>query len=143
MTIPEFFARELKTIDPTYRVQECEDGDGYHIIKDVDLTFKLDGGKTLTSPRTARARGPLVVLFAQHLDARTLDQLREMKYRALELGIYDNPVNELAFWKAQQKKAKEKRRDIAVDIVTEGIMEMHKLATSKSWSYGGEPPKEK
>jgi len=145
MIIPAFFEKELHTIDQTYRVEETDDHDGFFVIKDVDLSLKADGGKTLSirDPKMLRVRGPLIVLWVPALDSRALDKLREMKLRALELGIYDNPVNELAYYKSLQKKAREARRDLAVDMISEGLMEAHKLERSRSWSYGGEKPKEK
>ena len=137
MIVPEGFARELGFIDPTWRIEETENHDGYYIIKDVDLTMKIDGGKTLSQPMEARAHGPLVVLFFEDFGDRVLDALRKMKFQALELGIYENPVNERAWYQKLRRDAKKKRAELATEMISEGLMEAHRLERKKSFSYGG------
>jgi hypothetical protein len=145
MFVPKWFAKELKILDPTYRVGETDDHVGYYIIKDLDLSLKADGGKSLfiPDPKMLRVRGPCVVLWIPELSGAALERLREMKMKALELRIYDNPMNELAFYKAQQAKAKSKKMELAVDMISEGLMEMDRFERRKSFSYGAEDQKEK
>jgi hypothetical protein len=144
MFVPEDFQRSLKIIDPTYRVEDTEDKNGYYIIKDVDLSLRADGGKTLSvpDPKILRARGPLVILWTPHLNDECLERLRKMKLDALEMGIYDNPLKELAFWQRKRREAKEKNLELAVDMITEGVIERHRMETRKSWSYGGNKKKQ-
>jgi len=139
MIVPKQFAKDLKLLDPTYRVEDTEDRVGYFIVKDLDLTIKADGGKTIfvPDPKMLRARGPCIVLWVPDLGGQALEQLREMKMRGLELKIFDNPMNELAFYRAQMVKAKKKKMELAVDMISEGLMEGHRLARKKSFSYGG------
>ena len=61
-----------------------------------------------------------------------------MKQKALELGVYDNPANELAYYQKQRSEAKKQKEALAVDMITEGLMEAHRLEHKKSWSYGGQ-----
>lgn len=144
MFVPKWFAKELKVLDPTYRVDEPEDKVGYFIIKDLDLTLKADGGKTMfiPDPKVLRARGPCVVLWVPELGGQAIEALKQMKLKALELNIFDNPMNELAFYRSQQVKAKQKRMEVAVDMISEGLMEGHRLERKKSFSYGGQNLKE-
>ena len=137
MFVPEGFAKSLKFIDPTYRVEETDDHDGYYIIKDVDLTMKVDGGKTLSDPKNARVHGPLVVLFFPAFGERVLDTLQEMKKQALEMGIHEDPVKELAWYQMKKIEAKKKKSELATEMISEGLMEAHRLERKKSFSYGG------
>ena len=100
MIVPKWFKAELAIIDPTYRCQETDDHNGYYIVKDIDLTLKADGGKTLfiPDPKMLRVKGPCIVLWVPSLEEQALESLRQMKAKALELKIYDDPMNELAFY---------------------------------------------
>jgi hypothetical protein len=145
--VPSWFSKALVVIDPTYRVEKPEDGIGFFIIKDIDLTLKADDGRSLSIPGkdidSVRARGSLPVLWVETLSEDTLEKLRAMKFRGLELGIFDNPVNELAYYQKLRRDAKKKKEELAVDMISEGLMEAHRLNRKKSWSYGGnEQPKE-
>lgn len=140
MTIPEYFLKELAFIDRTYRVEPVQDGPGYYIVKDIDLTLRFDGGESLILPdakKEARVHGPLVVLWIPEIGGMALDKIREMKRQAIEMKIMEDPLAELAFYQAQRKETKEKKLDKAADMITEGIMEMKRLSQKQSWSYGG------
>lgn len=141
MKVPKWFSKSLYIIDKTYRVEEAEDHNGFFIIKDIDLTLEADDGRSLSIPggniNTLRARGSLPVLYVPELSEHALEQLREMKKKALELGIYDNPVNELAYYQKLKRDAKRKKDELAVDMISEGLMDAHTIEKKKSWSYGG------
>jgi hypothetical protein len=138
---PKWFVKALKTIDSTYRIEDTEDHDGYFIIKDIDLTLKADGGKSLVIPgkdiKFLRVRGPMPVLWISDFGEQWLEVLRAMKLKGIELGIFDNPVNELAYYQKLKKDAKAKKAELAVDMISEGLMEAHRLSRKKSFSYGG------
>ena len=138
---PKGFLKSLKVIDQTYRVEDTEDHDGYFIIKDIDLTLKADGGRSLIIPgkdiKFLRVRGPMPVLWIPDFGEKWLEVLRAMKLKGLELGIFDNPVNELAYYQKLKRDAKKKKAELAVDMISEGLMEGHRLARKKSFSYGG------
>jgi len=140
--VPKGFLRSLKVIDQTYRVSPTEDGDGWFIIKDIDMTLKADGGKSLIIPgkdiKVLRVRGPMPLLWIPGFGEQWLEKLRQMKAKGLELGIFDNPVNELAYYQKLKRDAKAKKAELAVDMISEGLMEAHRLERKKSWSYGGE-----
>jgi hypothetical protein len=138
--VPKWFLKELAIIDQTYRVEDTEDHDGYFIVKDVNLTLAADGGKSLFigDPKTLHVHGPRVVLWIPEIAGQALEALRQMKLQALELKIYDNPVNELAYYASLQSKAKAKKAELAVDMISEGLMEADRLSRKKSFSYGGE-----
>jgi len=146
MVVPEWFLKELKIIDQTWKVQEPEDHIGLFIIKDIDLTIKADDGKSLSLPgkdlKRLRVRGPLVVLWIPEANNQALDQLRKMKLEAAQMRIFDNPLKELFFWQKKKREAKKKREELAVDMISEGLMEQYKLERKKSWSYGGEKTQE-
>lgn len=145
MFIPEFFKRELKLIDKTYKVDEPEDHAGYFIRKDIDLTLKADDGRSLSIPggniKNLRVRGNPIVLWVPALDAAVLETLRKMKAEALAMGIYDNPLKELAFWQSKKVAARKKRAADAVDMISEGIMDVDKMSRRTSVSYGGSESK--
>jgi hypothetical protein len=139
--VPKWFVKALAIIDPTYRVEDTEDHDGYFIIKDIDLTLKADGGKSLSIPgediKLLRVRGPMPVLWISDFGEQWLDVLRAMKAKGLELGIFDNPANELAYYQKLKRDAKKKKAELAVEMISEGLMEAHRLERKKSFSYGG------
>jgi hypothetical protein len=145
MIVPTGFAKGLKIIDSTYEVQDTDDHDGYYIVKNVDLTLKADGGRSLSIPggdiKVLRVRGPLVILYVPDLNDSVLEKLREMKAQALEMGIYDNPLNELAWLQKKKREAREKRRDLATEVISEGLMDVYQTERKKSFSYGGTKPK--
>jgi len=138
---PKWFVKALKVIDPTYRIEDTEDHDGYFIIKDIDLTLRADGGKTLSVPgkdiKFLRARGPMPILWISDFAEQWLEVLRAMKLKGIELGVFENPVNELAYYQKLKKDAKKKKAELAVDMISEGLMEAHRLSRKKSFSYGG------
>jgi len=139
--VPKGFTKALKVIDPTYRVEDTEDHDGYFIIKDIDLTLKSDGGRSLPiigkDVKTLRVRGPMPLLWISDFGEKWLEVLRQMKFKGIELGIFDNPANELAYYQKLKRDAKKKKIEVAVDMISEGLMEKHRLERKKSWSYGG------
>lgn len=139
--VPEWFKKELAVVDPTYRVEDTEDHDGYFIIKDLDLTLKADDGKSLIihkdNYKLLRARGPVPIIWFPTFSTRVIEQLRQMKAKALEMGVFENPMNELAYYQKLKKEVKTKKLELAVDMVSEGLMEQHRLERKKSWSYGG------
>lgn len=141
MIVPKWFSKALRVIDPTYTVGEPDDHNGYFIIKDIDLTLKTDGGKTLSIPggsiENVRARGSLPVLWIPELAEHALEKLREMKRQALEMGIYENPADELAYYQKLKREAKKRKESLAVDMISEGLMEAYKLERKKSWSNKG------
>jgi len=143
MFVPQRFKKDLEILDPTYRIQDTEDHEGYYIVKDVDLTLRSDGGKSLSipggDPKWLRVRGPLVVLFipTHEFGEQILEKLREMKREALAMGIYDNPTNELAWLQKKKKEARQKKAELATEMISEGLMEAHRLERKKSFSYGG------
>ena len=67
--VPKYFLDALAIIDKTYRVEGTEDHNGYFIIKDLDMTLKADGGKSLIIPgkdiKLLRVRGPIPLLWIQ------------------------------------------------------------------------------
>jgi hypothetical protein len=139
--VPKGFLKALAIIDCTYRAEECPDHDGYFIIKDIDMSLKADGGKSLSIPggdiKVLRVRGPMPVLWIPDFGEQWLEVLRAMKLKGIELGIFDNPVNELAYYQKLKKDAKAKKAELAVDMISEGLMEAHRLERKKSFSYGG------
>lgn len=139
MVVDKGFLKELKLIDPTYRVDEPEDHNGYFIVKDIDLTIKANMENTLSVPNPAelRVHGPKVILWVPGLGGQILDKLREMKLKALELKIFENPLNELAYYQGLKKEAEKKKRELAVDMIAEGLVEADKMDRKKSFSYGG------
>lgn len=147
MIVPKGFSKELRLIDQTYKVQDPDDHKGYFIVKDIDLTLKADDGRSLSIPggniKNLRFRGPLVILWVPELGGQTLEELRKMKADGLAMGIYENPLKELAFYQAKKREARKKRAELVVDIITEGIMEADRMTKKKSWSYGGEKPVDK
>lgn len=139
--VPKWFLKALAIIDPTYKIQDTDDHDGYFVIKDIDLTLKADGGRSLIVPgndiKFLRVRGPMPVLWISDFGEQWLDVLRAMKQKGLELGIFDNPVNELAYYQKLKRDAKAKKAELAVDMISEGLMEADRLSRKKSFSYGG------
>jgi len=139
--VPKGFAKALARIDKTYRVSPTDDGDGYFIIKDIDLSIKENDGKTLPiigrDLKTLRVRGPMPILWISGFDEQWLEVLRAMKLKGLELGIFDNPLAELAYYQKLKREAKAKKEELAVDMVSEGLMEADRLSRKKSFSYGG------
>lgn len=139
--VPKWFLKALAIIDPTYKIQDTDDHDGYFVIKDLDLTLKADGGRSLIIPgndiKFLRVRGPMPILWISGFDEQWLDVLRAMKQKGLELGIFDNPVNELAYYQKLKKDAKAKKAEMATEMISEGLMEVHRLERKKSFSYGG------
>ena len=139
--VPKGFLKALAIIDQTYRVEDTEDHDGYFIIKDVDLSLKTDGGRSLPiigkDTKTLRARAPMPLLWISDFGEQWLDVLRAMKAKGLELGIFDNPVNELAYYQKLKRDAKKKKAELAADMISEGLMEADRLSRKKSFSYGG------
>jgi hypothetical protein len=142
MIVPTWFKKELRLIDRTYKCEDPDDHKGYFIVKDIDLTIRADDGRSLSIPggnlKNLRIRGPLIILWVPELSSQALEELRKMKADGLAMGIYENPLKELAFYQTKKREARKKRAAAVVDIITEGIMEADRMSKKKSWSYGGE-----
>ncbi|MCK7475656.1 MAG: hypothetical protein MZV49_24240 [Rhodopseudomonas palustris] len=54
------------------------------------------------------------------------------------MKIVENPANELRYYSELNRKAKEKKRELALDMMAEGFMKMHKMATSQTFVMPGD-----
>ena len=133
MHVSKEWLKALKIIDPTWRV-ECDESDGtYMVIKDVSVQVPLDNG------RVGVFHGPRIVSVINHEPGdRDLEDLRARKAWGLKMNIVENPANELKYYADLNKMAKEKKRELALDMMTEGFMKAHKIATTATFVMPGE-----
>lgn len=133
MYVPEWFVKSLKVIDPTWRVEQDNSDGTYMIMKDVSVAVPLDGGRTgiVHGPRT-------VAVFQGELCEAHLNELRSRKKIGERMNIVENPANELLFYQRMNREAKEKRKEMALEMMTEGFMKMHKMATSQTFIMPGD-----
>ena len=133
MYVPKQWLKALSIIDPSWRV-ECDESDGtYMVVKDVSVKIPMEDGKMaiVHGPRT-------VAVFRGELGETHLDELRARKKLGEQMKIVENPVNELRYYANLQKEAKAKKHELALDMMTEGFMKMHKLATSQTFIMPGD-----
>jgi len=129
MLIPEWFEKELKIIDPSYRAEVEENL--VAIVKDVHVKLPLkDGG-------TAIIHGPRTIDVFEHPSHTALEKLRKKKYEGQRMNIVENPLNELRWLRGLEEEAKKKREQLAIDMMAEGLMKMHRLENTKTFVMPG------
>jgi len=119
--IPNWFKRELRTVDERYYIEADESAQIYRIMlmADVVVESPFRGSYRITGPKT-------VDVF-QHLNADAIMHLRYRKWLGRRLKIIENPQAEWAYLQAQEKAAKQKEMDLAYDMMAEGGMEAYKI----------------
>jgi len=126
--VPNWFKRELRTVDHRYRVEVDEPGQIYRIVMDADVIMEspFQGAFRIT--------GPKVVDVFQHLNDDALTHLRYRKWLGRQMKIVENPRAEWSYLLAQEKAAKAKEMNIAHDMMAEGMMEGYKIDRKHSVS---------
>lgn len=133
MYVPKQWLKSLQVIDPSWRI-ECDESDGtYMVVKDVRVQIPLEDGKV------AVVHGPrIVAVFRGDLCEANLDELRARKRLGEQMKIVEDPMNEIRYYHRLNQEAKEKRSQLALDMVTEGFMKAHKMATSQTFFMPGD-----
>jgi hypothetical protein len=150
MYVPKWFLRELKIIDPTYFVTWNDEYQYFEIRKKMNMEKIVEvPGKEILSgeelhglrrPQLLKItmRNPTVAVF-KILNDQALIDMRKRKYIGLKFQRNNDPLAYLKWIMAQNKEAKAKKEEIAHEMITDGIMKMHKLETSKTFDMGGNP----
>ena len=116
MTPHAWWKRELACIDPTYRVVYNEMYRYYEIKKELDI-YRTDKG----NGKTVRLQNPTVAVF-HTLDNDALDSLRRRK--RVGLKYHTNSLAYLEDIKRQNREAKRKARELAIEQQAEGWMKI-------------------
>ncbi len=133
--IPTWFERDLALIDPEYFVVYNDHYDYFEIKRKMSFSRKVEipgsataDGRVLRKDQLLKVamRNPTVAVFKILNDAALLN-LRERKYIGRK---FHRAFNETAFldWIVRQNRdAKEKKEQLAAEMIAEGFMEMHRL----------------
>lgn len=116
MHVPEWVRRDLGYIDPRYRIFCDEEVGTYDIL--------LDGKIVDTTPA---------------LNSAFLNYLRFRKWLGRQLFTDDDTpqsraMKEQLILKKDAADATKRKQELAIDMTTEGLMKMHKMETSKTFS---------
>jgi hypothetical protein len=119
--VPNWFKRELRTVDPNYYVVINEESQVYRIMMNSDVVVQ--------SPFRGAYRiiGPKTVDVFRYLNDEALTKLRYRKWLGRQMKIIENPNAEWNFLQAQEKAAKAKEMDLVYDMMAEGGMEAYKI----------------
>lgn len=129
--IPEFFKRELRIIDPSYRVVYDSVSRTFDIMKDIkELTRRKDGSYELT-------KTSLLLAFFKNPNDKALTRLRERKQLGIRLNLIEHPKRYEAWCRRINVEAKAMKSRLATDMLIEGFKKIHKHRTSKTLDYGG------
>jgi hypothetical protein len=128
MRIPQWFKKELKYIDASYYVRTIENGQLYEIVMNVDRELKFRDGTVY------HITGPKVVDVFRYLNDAALNTLRYRKWLGRQMNIIENPQKELDYLAKQEAAAKAKEKEIANEMVAEGMYEGYRLSQQHSVS---------
>jgi hypothetical protein len=124
--LPEWFVRELARLDRNLYLSWNIDSQCWEIWKDLEVyTFDEKGKKRHQVIPFCRA-------VFERLDQSALDNLNMR--RKLGERLMDRPGAYLRYLKEDERRAKAKEKELALDMQVEGFMKMHRLNTSKTFS---------
>jgi hypothetical protein len=133
MQASKIYLRSLAAIDRSWYLT-FDDSDGtYSVVKDVSVKVPLEGGRMgiVHGPRT------IAVFTGEPIEVH-LDELRKRKRWGEQMNIVENPLNELRYYQQLNAEAKAKKKELAIDMISEGFMKMHKMATSQTFVMPGD-----
>ena len=134
-TPPAGFLKQLDCIDPTYFVYFNEEYGYWEIKKKMDFDRKIDEDAARNRQIRARAKDPTVGVFFRLNDDALLD-LRKRKYLGLKHHRANREDDYLNWIISQNREAKAKKRQMALEMMAEGMMKMHRMETSHTVVYG-------
>ena len=121
MIVPNWFSRELKIIDPLYFVEWNTHYEYWEIKRKMTERY-VDVRKGIA----IKFVNPTVGVF-RYLNDTALNNLRERKYLSRRY-----PGTKYVDWLlSQAKDAKEKKRELALEMTTEGFMRIMNYGKSK------------
>lgn len=126
--IPKWFKRELKLLDPTYRIGYDKSIDRFHILKDGAGYYLVVDGKMERHVET------LIRATFENLDQAAMDSLKKRKRMG---DKWMAKGDRFAYWKdlkRQEKARKDKMGEEAIDQISEGLMKAHELSTTKKFT---------
>jgi len=123
-SIPAWFKRELKIIDPEFYVVYDEEGD----VFDVHKKCILGTGKN-------KYVEDCVVAYFTIPNSAALDSMRRRKQLGIELDVERNPERHRKWLFYQQMKTKKAKEEEAIEQITEGLMEIDKYAKRKKVTF--------
>ena len=126
--IPNWFKRELKLLDPTYKIGYDKSINRFHILK-PGAVYHLVVDKKLVTRRETLIRATF-----ENLDQAALDSLNKRK-RMGDKWMANGDRD--AYWKdlkRQEKARKDKMGEEAIDQISEGLMKAHELSTTKKFT---------
>lgn len=125
MVIPEFFKRDLRTIDKQY-YPEWDSTYNYWTIKhDVPIVVRQkDGSYIKRIVKVNRA-------VFRYLNDHALDNLRKRKRVGIEFERMHNPNKYLEYINSLNEEAKAKKKKLGVEMVVAGGMKISDLIRKK------------
>lgn len=120
-SVPRWFLRELRIIDPSLRVDYVSESNMFILSKELD--YVIDG-----KPKKER----FIRASFRYLNDKALDNLRYRK--RLGERLMDRPGAYIRWLHEEEVENKKKLRDEAIDMMTEGYVKAHKLKTSRTFS---------
>lgn len=130
MSIPTWFERELKFIDPDYYVFHNPIYGYYEIKKRIEVSRKVDDNGMM---KRLRMNNPTLAVF-ERLNDEALNRLRKrkiegLKYRGNMMAYMDDIVR-------QNQEAREKKRQLAAEMVTKGLMKIYNWGKTRQYDMG-------
>jgi hypothetical protein len=135
-TPPAWFVKELAVVDPTYFLYYNEQYSYWEIKKRMDFNRKIDENVAKNRELRARAKNPTVAVFSRLNDDAILD-LRKRKYMGLKHHRANREDDYLNWIISQNREAKAKKRQIALEMMAEGAMRAYKYMNSHQVDLGG------
>ena len=125
--IPRWFKRELKLLDPTYRIAYNQAIDKFLILKDVGYYFYVDGTHRHQKETLIRAG-------FKNLDRVAMTSLKRRKWLGRKWMARGDDMAYQKHLDREEAEKKAKVSDKNIDQITAGIMTAHKLSTTKTFS---------
>ena len=126
-SIPEWWMRELKDIDPTYYPVYNQEYDYFSIMKKIVYLREENGKLERTEVET-----PLATF--RYLNDSALANLRKRKAIGREFERESNPDAYINWVMSEALAAKRQAKELALDMKAEGYMRMHRYLTTTTVS---------
>lgn len=128
MHVPAWFKKELRWLDPTYYITLDESCGDYEIRKDV--TFAIPGPEGKTKWFT---ESKILALFKK-LDDSAMADLRFRKWLGRRYEVPNKSKQWLEMIIKRDKEMKAKKKAEAQEMIAEGLMKMHRMETTKTFT---------
>lgn len=130
--IPEWFKKDLKMVDENYFVVYNQFYDYFEIKRRIHIHYFKERTKKWAEVNHLATVGVFKVL-----NTTAIDSLLKRKKIGLKFNYKENPKKYWDWVAKQEKEARQKAKDMAIDHMTEGVIRIENIGKSQLYDMGG------